>query len=72
MKKFKEMSKEHDVDLILPQEVFKRNQIETLKRNAQRRRKAEIKGWIRATIQAPVVIALFYFIYCLMYVVIGG
>lgn len=66
------MNKEYDINLILSQEVFKRNQRETLKRNAQRRRKAEIKGWIKAIIQAPIVIALFYFIYCLMYVVIGG
>lgn len=36
------------------------------------RLRKEVKEWVKAIIQTPLVIAIFYFIYCLMYVVCGG
>lgn len=36
------------------------------------RLRKEVKEWIKAIIQAPALIAAFYVIYCMMYVVIGG
>ena len=65
------MNKNYDIDLILPLEVFKRNRIKTLKRDAKRKKKAQIKEWVIATIQAPIVMFIFYVIYCFMYVLIG-
>lgn len=38
----------------------------------KRRLSKEAKEWIKAIIEAPFVIAAVYFIYCFMYVVIGG
>lgn len=69
------MNKKYDINLILPQEVFEENRKNTLKRDVEIRKqnkKKEIKRWIMAIIQAPFVMAGVYFIYCFMYLVIGG
>lgn len=36
------------------------------------RLRKEVKEWAKAIIETPLVIAAFYAIYCMMYVVIGG
>lgn len=38
----------------------------------KRRLRKETKEWIKAIIEIPFLIAIFYFVYCLMFVVIGG
>ena len=38
----------------------------------RRKLRKETKEWIKAIIEAPFIIAAFYFIYCFMYLIIGG
>lgn len=68
------MNREYDIDLIIPLEVFKSNQARTLKQDKERKRRGtikEIKRWAIAIIQAPFVMALWFFFYCFMVVMFG-
>lgn len=68
------MNKEYDIDLIIPLEAFKSNQARTLKQDKERKRRGaikEIKRWAIGIIQAPFVMALWFFFYCFMVIMFG-
>lgn len=68
------MNREYDIDLIIPLEAFKSNQARTLKQDKERKRRGtikEIKRWAIGIIQAPFVMALWFFFYCFMVVMFG-
>lgn len=68
------MNREYDIDLIIPLEAFKSNQARTLKQDKERKRRGtikEIKRWVIGIIQAPFVMALWFFFYCFFIAIFG-